>query len=106
MSKKIQLLVITLLLALNYYAILNHSIFYNRVFRLMSLLTFFVLYLKIRSKKNGFLLYVFLFFMLSDILLFFYEKPIFSILTSVSRICGYLLILNHFRKQLDLKKNR
>lgn len=104
MGKKQYYIIITLLLV-NYAVILLYPLFFSRIFRLLLTVLFFLFYLKVKSKSNRFLLFSFLFFLISDAFLFFYETPILGLVASLMRVIGYMFILNHFRKLFEHKKS-
>ncbi len=102
MGKK-QFYLLAAILLVNYCIIFMYPLFYSRIIRIIITLICFGFYLNIRNKANRFVLYIFLFFLLADVFLFFYETPLYELLTSLSRVVGYLLVLNHFKKLYDHK---
>ncbi|OEJ98904.1 hypothetical protein A8C32_06865 [Flavivirga aquatica] len=99
------LVVISLILFLiNIYIINAYGFFEIRVIRIITILIFFVVFLFYKGYKEKWVFISFLCFLVSDILLIYYEDPVYNKIISIIAISGYLALIYHVLKKTRVAK--
>lgn len=100
---KTSIIVSILLLLVSTYSIYNMLLEMSRALRLTTASIFFILFLINRGYKYPKLLFAFTCLVLSDAFMLFYENVLLNKLTSLITILGYIALISHVAKRVQMK---
>ena len=103
-NKKTLLLISIILFLMNVYVTLSYTLVESRIMKLTSGVVFFVLFLFYKGFKNRYIFLAVSCFLVSDVFLIFYEKLASNKLTSIITIVGYVILIGHVFKKVQLQK--
>ncbi len=103
-NKKTLLIISIILFLINAYVTLSYTLIESRMMKLISAVIYFILFLFYKGFKNKSILLAISCFLVSDIFLIYYEKLSSNKLTSLIIIIGYIILIGHVFKRVQLKK--